>query len=136
MAGTSSISSRVYMRNVDGIKEGERISITWTADASAATIPDLAIPGIKGFIAQIITDPGATAPTALYDIALYHPSAADLDILGGALADRSATITEVKAPVLSGATLPVYVNGDYTMKWTNNAVNSATGLIYIEVLFL
>lgn len=106
------------------------ISWTFTGDAANGTVPNLTITGdplayMKGWwIYYVETDPGATAPTALYDVVINN--AAGRDIMGGALANRSATATEDAEP-----TRATPVDGDLTIAVSNNAVNSATATIKI-----
>jgi len=50
------------------------------------------------YLFLIVTNPSATAPTTLYDITLVDDE--DLDIAGGVLANRSATVTEQEVPKL------------------------------------
>ena len=126
MAGTSSLSS-VSTIEV-GISEQKRVqlyNIAWTADASDATIPDLTI-SMKGYIIQAVTNPGSTAPTDNYDIVLNEDNGADL--VAGALANRSTSASQCVVfdrPPLSA--------GNVTISISNNAVNSATGVIVIYV---
>lgn len=103
------------------------VAFVWTADAAAATVPDLAFSTdvlnfCKGyFIHQIQTYPGATQPTNLYDV--YLKNAAGIDILAAGLENRSATAGQITTVL----TIPI----DETLTWSvaNNAVNSATATI-------
>lgn len=133
MAGTVTIT-REDIPGISRAKIGEIITATCVADSSNGSFPATTITGMRGFCVKVITKPGATNPTANYDIALYSPIAATLDALGGALADRSASAAEQKAPVLSGATSPVFLNGDYSFAITNNSVNSALITVYFFIL--
>jgi hypothetical protein len=130
------ITSRAPMKNPEGKVYGERIVTDWTADDSNGSVPNLVIPGMTGIISSVITNPGATAPTDNYDIYLYHPSDSSLDVLGDALANRDTATSEVKGPSYSGSNFNVAVSGNYTLAVSNNSVNSATGQIVIECLFL
>lgn len=136
MAGTISITSREPLKSPQQAPYGERIVIDFVGDASGGSVPALSITNMAGIIDKILTNPGSTAPTDNWDIALYHPNDSGLDILGGALVDRDTTNSEVKAPVLSGSSLNVAVNGTYSLAVTGNSVNSATGQIILEILFL
>lgn len=71
-------------------------------------------------VAAVKTDPGTTAPTADYDIAIWHDSAGP-DLFGGNLADRSATVTEG-----ANNSLDLPLDGDLVFKLSNNSVNNAT----------
>lgn len=97
-----------------------------TADAAAATIPATAISvPIEGRLLQLVTDPGATAPTDNYDITLVDGNG--LDVLQGVGANRDTATTEVAPIVYAGTALhPVVDETDtLTLTITNNAVNSA-----------
>lgn len=133
MAGTISYT-RADIPGISRAKIGEIITISCTADASDGSFPATTISGLRGFCVKAITKPGGTNPTANYDIALYGSATPTLDAFGGALADRAASTTEQKAPVLTGATSPVFLNGDYSLAITNNSVNSAGITIYLWIL--
>ena len=112
---------------------GETVTLSWTADASAATVPNTSVV-LRGYVAKAITNPGSTAPTDNYDIAFGDPADTALDALANALGDRDTSNTEQVYPTVSGATSPVYVNGTYLFKLTNNSVNSATGVVVLYLL--
>lgn len=133
MAGSSnSVTSRslVEIGKGDESKRIEKIIIDWVADDAAATVPDLSIP-LNGYLLKVITNPGATAPTANYDITLEDPEDNALDAAGGLLANRAAATTEQVYPNVSGATIPIFLMGTYNVAVSNNAVNSATGRIIL-----
>ena len=77
----------------------------------------------------IETNPG-TAPTAGYDIVIND--AESLDIAGGMLADRSATLTERITPRLD-STYSIFggvlVDSALTLVITNQNAASATGTV-------
>lgn len=127
-AGSVSVSREYRNYGKASGKFVEVITVAWTADSAAATVPDTAIQ-MCGFVIKVITNPGGTAPTANYDIALGDPEDTNLDALGGALANRHTSNTEQVAPVLTAATAPVFLCGSYTQQISNNSVNSATGRI-------
>ena len=139
MAGTITVSKRqdIY-RDTGAGKErvGEKLTIDCTADATDGSFPATTVSDLNGYLVHAITLPGATQPTNLYDIALHDPDAGsgNLDVLGGSLSNRSATTDEIVAPVLTGATLPVFLNGDYSLVISNNSVNSASVQIILTVL--
>jgi hypothetical protein len=111
----------------------KKYTIDFVADAAAATVPNLSIT-LKGYLIKVVTNPGSTAPTANYDIALGDPDDSALDALGGALANRHTTTTEQVYPTITGATTPLLLNGTYTLSVANNAVNSASGKIILYVV--
>ena len=99
---------------------------TLTGDASDGSFPATASEPINGWIIRVETNPGSTAPTALWDLTLTDQDG--LDVMGGVLANRSATATEhVLAP-------QPYVRGAVTITPTGNSVNSAVVVLRITVL--
>ena len=108
----------------NGIAE---ITFNITADAATGTVPDTPTERpIAGDLIKVTTNPGATAPTALYDITLEDEDG--VDVMGGALADRAAASSEVaypKDPAGAVITTGVPVCDGLTLKTTNNAVHSA-----------
>jgi len=62
---------------------------------------------LKGFIVRVVTNPGATAPTAAYDLTLLDEDG--VDVLAGGGADRHETNTEQIIPVS-----PPFVDGELT----------------------
>ena len=108
------------------------ITLTCTADASDASFPDTAlVTKFSGELIRMVTNPGGTGPTNLYDIAL--DDADGIDVLYGAGDNLLIATTEEKwlaahstaankgylqNPVIS-------VEDVLTWKITNNSVNSA-----------
>lgn len=129
-AGTVTDAGKLkYSKNVSVL------TYSWTADASAATVPATAstIP-IDGYVFMVVTNPGATAPTTLYDITLTDSDG--VDIMGGELADRHTSNSEQAFPLMSGSTDFFggrFVAGVLTLNVTNNSVNSATGTVVIYI---
>ncbi len=79
---------------------------------------------IDGQIIRLVTDPGAAAPTTLYDITLPDSNAFDtLQTLG---ANRSATVTEQVNIVISGTSVHPAINDTVTFTIAN-AGNSTQG---------
>jgi hypothetical protein len=136
VAASLAVAAGSVTQKLECTKSGTLCEFTWawTADASNASIPTSSMDNkyletLKGYYIYIIrTNPGATAPTTLYDITL--PDTSGVDLAGGMLANRSATATERVIPkidtvndIYGGSTIwtaPV-------LTITNNAVNSATG---------
>ena len=111
------------------------LTFSWTGDAGDGTVPSTATgTAITGEIAgwyvyAIETNPG-TAPTTLYDIVIND--AEGLDIAGGMLADRSATVTEKITPSLD-STFSIFggvlIDGALTLVVSNQSDLSATGTV-------
>ena len=108
------------------------ITLTATADASDGSFPATALATkIGGRIVALETNPGGTAPTDNYDIALTDAEGDDvLQTLG---ANRDTANTEKVAIVYSGTSLHPIVAGEdvLTLAITNNSVNSAGIVIRI-----
>lgn len=111
-----------------GIKS---IAFTCTGDSSNGSFPSDVDTGrdLKGFIFLVVTNPGTTAPTADYDIVLNDGDG--IDIMGGELGDRSATVSEQAIPLIDAAFGSRYVFGRVTPVITNNSVNSAVIVLTI-----
>lgn len=126
MAGTV---TPVLTRLGTNLNSAMLLTISWTADAADGSVPATALStNIKAqiagwFIYKIITNPGTTAPTALYDITLVDVDG--IDLAKGALANRSATLSETVFE-----TNQIDADG-FTFTLTNNSVNSATGVCKI-----
>jgi hypothetical protein len=114
------------------------LTLSWVGDASNGLVPAYTVPTWitnelqPYYIFMVCTVPGATAPTALYDITLVD--GINIDMMGGVLANRSNSATECVVPVIDiahsvGAGRPIY--GGMTLNLTGNSVNSATGTIII-----
>jgi len=102
---------------------------------STATSTDITA-AIQGMcIYEVITNPGSTAPTTLYDIVLNGTDGEDL--MGGTLADRSATASQRAVPLLMttalGTEIPgrSIINGAMTLVITHQDVHSATGTVKV-----
>lgn len=109
------------------------LTFSCTGDASNGTVPntDISAENVLALSGQYLymveTDPGSTAPTTLYDIVINDASG--LDVMGGTLANRSATATERAIPLISSGGNVYgghYLDGTWTMVTTGQSVNSAT----------
>jgi len=112
------------------------LTFSWTGAADDGTVPSTATSAaitaeIAGcHLVEVRTNPGSTAPTAAYDIALNDTDG--IDLMGGALNDRSATASERAAPkVATGVYGSAAIDGAITMVITNQAVHSATGTVRV-----
>ena len=113
------------------------VNLEWVGDSANGTIPSTAIESsimakVQGlYLFRARTIPGAgTAPTTLYDIVVND--ADSVDVMGGTLANRSATVTETIVPlqdVTANLYGPVYCGTALTMVISNQAVHSATGTL-------
>lgn len=136
MAGTVTVT-RVPYKALEG-QRIECVQIDWVADAAAASVPNTNIDHLYGYVLKIITNPGSTAPTANYDMALGDPEDTTLDALGGLIANRHTSNTEQVYGIIKNgsdiAPYPIFLCGTYQFQLTNNAVNSATGRVLIYLV--
>lgn len=134
MAGTITLASREKVNY--GLSESKRceiVTVSFVGDAANGTVPVLSIP-LYGYLLKVVTNPGSTAPTDNWDIALQDPADSALDAAAGKLVDRDTTTTEQVYPVVSGAVTPIFLAGTYGLAVTGNSVNSATGDIILYLV--
>ncbi len=109
------------------------LTLVWTSDdatgaVSAATSAAVTA-AIEGkFIVMVVTDPSATAPTDDYDITITDAN--EVDVMGGALANRDTANTEQALPYVGVAYAPRPITGTLTLNVTN-AGNSKIGTVII-----
>lgn len=129
MAGTVTITKNIIRNNNERIEE---YLFDWVADAADGSVPNTqTTKAVTGWVAMGETDPGSTAPTADYDIAVNDENG--VDIFGAELNNRSASATEQAIPKIGNAYGERFVNSKLTMALTNNSVNSATGRLRLIV---
>lgn len=83
-----------------------KATISWLSDdatgAVTYTFTHAELQELRGmYLFLMVTDPGASAPTADYDIALTDQHG--VDIAGGALGDRHTSTSEQTLPLLAGS---------------------------------
>jgi len=100
----------------------KKIVADWTSDDSAGTA-SATTKILSGVARMLITDPGATAPTADYDLVINNDEG--IDVLGGVGVDRHTSTTEVAYPVGGTYFQPVFC-GKLTFS-ISAAGNSKTG---------
>lgn len=108
----------------------EIITVTWVGDATDGSVPSVSLGKVYGLLQRLVTDPGPTAPTTLYDITM--PDEDGFDALGGAGANRSATATEEAE--IKMTTFQRIVANVLTFAIANQAVVSAQGIARLYVL--
>lgn len=111
----------------------KKLVITCTADAADGSFPDTVLPAIEGRLLHLETNPGATAPTTLYDITLVNQNG--IDVLQGVGANRHTTNSE-RANIVYAGTIdhPYVTHSDVlTLNIDNNLVNSA--IIVMELVY-
>ena len=82
---------------------------------------------VTGWILLVKTDPGATAPTPNYDIDL--DDSGGMDIMGGALDNRSATAREGALPLLRGNYQVIFNEGPLTIQVTTAGTSKTIELL-------
>lgn len=127
--GTVTVTKSTRTINTKSVRV---VKIHWVADVAAATVPNVTISALGGYINKIVTKPGATQPTASYSIAITDNTDAGADGVNGSLASRSASATESVFPQIGTGGVPLLIPPDnYTFKLTGNSVNSASGDVYL-----
>jgi hypothetical protein len=136
-ADTSSMTSAKFSRVAGSDSKLFYADYTLTANSSGAysqTTHSTDI--VNGFVYKVRTAPGAGAysPTDSYDITLTDSSG--LDIMGGALADRSATIVQWETPLASDNTsfVEAPVQGPLFINIGNNSTPAATVTLRLYIL--
>jgi hypothetical protein len=125
--------SETWYANTD--RSGGVIILTCTADAAAATYPSTATTkNIYGYVTKVVTNPDAVSPTDDYDITLSDSDG--VDIMGGALANRDETNSEVAVPYFTDQAVygASQVYGALTIAISNNAVISAVTVVTIYIM--
>jgi len=100
----------------------------WTTDSSGdLTATDTGYP-LEGFLMMVETDPSGTAIPTSYAVTLTDANGAD--VMGGALAGRSTTATEMCLPLLNGNYTMLPVPGTLSLDVTG-AGASKSGIVRI-----
>ncbi len=110
-----------------------KIVATCVADAADGSFPSTVLPAFEGRVLQLVTNPGATAPTDNYDVVVTNQHGHD--VLQGVGANRDTANTEVAPVVYTGTSLhPVVDETDtLTVAISNNVVNSAE--VVVEIVY-
>lgn len=108
------------------------IKFAWTGDSSDGSVPATTLTTAQSqfvqgyYLCGAETDPGSPSPTAAYDITITDSGGNDL--MGGVLADRSASATEYAVPALNTSVYGCrFVVTPLLFTLTGNSVNSAAG---------
>ena len=107
------------------------LQIAYTTDSGAGTFAIVTDWEINGWIHEVETDPGGTAPDDNYGITIKNDNGRD--IMGGALASRDEANAEMVKPIVNGIWQKAWSHGLLTIAVTS-AGNSKTAeiLIYYE----
>mgnify|MGYP001590171713 FL=1 len=102
------VNDTAQWQYVDGDgKNVGKVIIDWVSDSAAGSVSQLSDKPIFGEILRITTNPGAAAPTTLYDITIDDEDSVDVAL--GTLLNRSATATETVYPTIVGSGGTTYV---------------------------
>lgn len=104
----------------------KRIKAAWTSDSATGAVSGTTTYAYNGKCELLTTDPGATAPTDDYDLAVTD--ADGVDVLAGAGANRDTANTEQ----VLGTSLGAVVSSVLTFAITN-AGNSKVGTVYLDI---
>lgn len=110
-----------------------KIIVAWTSDDATGAVSG-STAKVCGYLLKGVTDPGAAAPTASYDIVLTDPEGTDL--LGNCdddLIDRHTSTTEVVDFAVATATGARPCVCDVITISITNAGNAKTGQIILYV---
>lgn len=133
MAG--SITKTYEQRRIEKIGKGkvcEIVRVSWEAGASGAFgAQDIEL---EGFLLKALTIPGSTTPSNEYNVVLGDPDDNSFDSLQGALTDRSNATTEEVYTVVSGATIPIFLAGNYKLDITDNTESNSGGTIVFYLI--
>jgi len=109
-----------------------KVIVDWVSDSAAGSVSQLSTKPIFGEILRITTNPGATAPTDLYDVTILDEDLVDVAL--GTLANRSTANTETVYPTVVGSGGTTYVRTAIAGRITLTiaaAGNSKTGRVTI-----
>lgn len=128
-AADPTVTSGTLVMTSDGDLRATTIqqkTLTWTSDSGGNVVATT--DRIEGTINRIVYNPGATAPTALYDVVLTDDDS--VDMLNGTGANLSATVTTSTIPTEGDGTtnIPMVTQGTLTLTITN-AGNAKGGVI-------
>lgn len=132
-AGSTSVSYSVVQYGLSADKRVRKVTVSFTADASDGSVPDTSL-ALNGFLIKAVTNPGSTAPTDNWDIALEDPDDSALDAAATLLNNRDTATTEQVYPLISGAATPIFLAGTYGLAISGNSVNSATGVVILYLV--
>lgn len=125
------MAGSVSVNNGNPSGKVKKIICDWVGDSVDGSVPAKVVREFSGVVLRVVTDPGSVAPTTLYDITLTDSNG--IDVLGGAGANRSATLSEQCFPTVATVPWECPIAGPLTLNITNNSVISATGSVVIYI---
>jgi len=121
MAAGTATQSYTQVYSSEGTTGLSTLTFAWTSDATGdvtSTTSTAITDQIVGkYVVMAVTSPDTTAPTAAYDITITDAYGAD--IMGGKLADRSATASEQVVPYIGALYGSRPIGGALTLNITN-----------------
>lgn len=115
------------------VKSFKVLKVEWKANAVDGTKLPGTIPAQKGKLVMAVTNPGATAPTANYDIEIQDSQG--VDVFGGALLNRHTSSTEQAFPKTgTDYFLPRPVYGPMTFSLSGNSQAGALGELFLYMV--
>lgn len=112
----------------DGGKKVRVVELDWTGSTTDGSVPTKTIEKMHGFLMKMVTNPGSTAPTDNYDIAINDADGLDALITQGA--NRDTANTEAVYPVTAAGQLPLFFPpGTYYFALSNSTTLQATGVV-------
>lgn len=110
----------------------ECLTFSWQSDPNGALTATASNRSIDGYVIQVVTNPGDTAPTDNYGITLNNSDGAD--VMGTALINRDTANSEIALPKPDGTNFAdAWVSGTLTLAVTANSVGSATGTVKVYI---
>jgi len=136
VANAASVVTYTFTDDSDHVRDASVVKFAWTAHTDGTVTAKQSDETIYGYIALVVVDPGSPSPQAAYDITITD--ADGNDVMGGALADLSATATLQTLPKGGASGEEFYfgrfVNSKLTLNISNNNVNGAKGVVYIYIV--
>lgn len=109
-------------------------TITWTADASNADVPDASVAPLNGYLLKVTTHNNGTIESDPYDITLIEHNNGSLDLFDGQGTGRTGN--QYFYPSHNNSSLdiyPVFSSEDLTFKHVNGTVNSSSGKVILTI---
>lgn len=107
----------------------KKITCAWTSEDggdNAGKAQKTTTYAYSGEVIRLVTDPGAAAPTADYDVYVYDEDSADI-LMAGGLNRHTSTTEQVAA-----SSLGIVANDKLTFS-VENAGNAKNGTIYLYI---
>jgi len=135
MAAGTATQTYAPVYSSEGVTNLSTLTFAWTSDATGdvtSTTSTTISNQIAGkYVVMAVTSPDTTAPTAAYDITVTDVN--NTDVMGGKLADRSATLSEQVSPYIGALYGKRPVSGALTLNVSNAGdAKSGTVILYLS----